>query len=60
MKIPENKEEIEKFVFEKLKEEYGDDIVDYSEVSSQIVVSETANPPEGEDNDVWIGFSYFH
>lgn len=56
-KKPKDKEEIEKFIFEKLKAEYGDSVI--SEKASKTIVIDTDTSYRG-NSDVWISLEYFH
>lgn len=56
-KKPKNKEEIEKFIFDKLKAEYGDSVI--SEKASETIVIDTDASYRG-NSDVWISLEYFH
>ncbi len=57
MRKPKDIEEVEKFIFDKLKEEYGDNVLS-TKPSKQIVV-DTETYHYG-NSDVWIDLEYFH
>lgn len=57
MKKPKDNKEIEQFIFDKLKEEYGD-AVRSTKPGNQIVV-DTETEFRGVA-DVWIDINYFH
>ena len=57
MKKPKDINEIRNFLFNKLKEEYGDNVL-YTEESDKIVV-DTDSAPNGT-SDVWIRLNYFY
>ncbi len=57
MRKPKDIEEVEKFIFDKLKEEYGDNVL--SEKPSKQIVVDTETKYYG-NSDVWIDLEYFH
>lgn len=56
-KKPKDIEEIQKFIFDKLKEEYGNYVI--SEKPRNQIVVDTETDYRG-NSDVWIDLSYFH
>lgn len=54
---PKDIEEVQKFIFEKLKEQYGDSVL--SESPSDTIVVDTETYYHG-NSDVWINLNYFH
>lgn len=54
---PKNIEEVQKFIFEKLKEKYGDGVL--SEKPSDTIVIDTDTEYCG-NSDVWIKLNYFY
>lgn len=56
-KKPKDIEELQKFIFEKLKEEYGDSVL--SEKPTNTIVVDTETKYFG-NSDVWINLDYFH
>ncbi len=57
MRKPKDIEEVQKFIFEKLKEEYGDNVL--SEKPSNEIVIDTETKFYG-NSDVWIKLNYFY
>lgn len=57
MRKPKDIEEVEIFIFEKLKEEYGKNVI--SEKPSNQIVIDTETQYFG-NSDVWIDLAYFH
>lgn len=58
MNKPENLEEVKGFIYEKLKEKYGENVVMENDSRSTIAVY--TNTCVGGCNDVWISLEYFH
>lgn len=58
MNKPENLEEVKGFIYEKLKEKYGENVVMENDSRSTIAVY--TNTYVGGCNDVWISLEYFH
>ncbi len=54
---PKDIEEVESFIFEKLNEKYGDNVL--SEKPSNTIVIDTDTKYYG-NSDVWIKLNYFH
>ena len=57
MRKPKDIEEVEKFIFDKLKEEYGDNVLS-ANLNNQIVIDTETN--HYGNSDVWIDLAYFH
>lgn len=54
---PKDIEEVQEFIFEKLKEKYGDSVL--SEKPSDAIVIDTDTEYRG-NSDVWIKLNYFY
>lgn len=54
---PKDIEEVQNFIFEKLKEKYGDNVL--SKKSANMIVIDTGTKYHG-NSDVWINLEYFH
>lgn len=54
---PKGIEEVQRFIFEKLKEKYGDSVL--SEKPSDTIVVDTDTEYHG-NSDVWIKLNYFY
>lgn len=54
---PKDIEEVQNFIFEKLKEKYGDNVL--SKKSANTIVIDTETKYHG-NSDVWINLEYFH
>lgn len=54
---PKDIEEVQNFIFEKLKEKYGDNVL--SKKSANTIVIDTEIKYHG-NSDVWINLEYFH
>ena len=57
MRKPKDIEEVEKFIFDKLKEEYGENVI--SDKPNNQIVIDTETEYYG-NSDVWIDLTYFH
>lgn len=57
MNKPKDIEEVEKFIFDKLKEEYGDNVLSTKPNKQMIVDTETKHYG---NSDVWISLTYFY
>lgn len=60
MEKPQNLEEVQKFIYEALKNKYGEAVISYAPSKPEdTIVIDTQTNHEGT-SDVWIRMCYFH